>query len=134
MLTVANGLTSVPSPLKLMPSTMAFGTATPLTMLYPCALNTYSPRSVRTLQVCCGLDARATPAVPSIVAAARLANAHAKSEQLVIIFISFVFIIIVSLCLRFSCFGLLWLLIMRSYFWPFMEYRTETSARLRGKF
>ena len=39
MLTVANGLTNVPSPLKSIPSTMAFGCGIPPTMFHPCVAN-----------------------------------------------------------------------------------------------
>ena len=50
---------------------------------------------------------RAVAEVPSAIVATRLANAHAKSEQLAVFLISFVFIIVVSFCLSFSCRGLL---------------------------
>src|SRR5687768_17205049 len=45
-LTVAAGTSSVPSPLKTMTSTIAFGCGTPPTMLNPLAENTYEPRRV----------------------------------------------------------------------------------------
>jgi hypothetical protein len=50
-----------------------------------------------------GRGAWAKPDVLNVVAAMRLTNAHAKSEQLVIRLINFVFISLIS----FSCFGLL---------------------------
>jgi hypothetical protein len=43
--------------------------------------------------------------VPSAMVAIRLANAHANSEQLAILLTSFVFMIVVSFCLIFSCCG-----------------------------
>jgi hypothetical protein len=43
--------------------------------------------------------------VPSAKVAIRLANAHANSEQLAILLTSFVFMIVVSFCLIFSCCG-----------------------------
>src|SRR5437867_12306625 len=97
LLTVANGLTSVPSPLKSMPSTMAFGCATPPTMFHPCVANRYEPCRVCTPQggtrVCPRVCARATPGVLNVAAAAtRLTNAHAKSEEAIIGFINLVFI------------------------------------------
>ena len=49
-LTVAARTSSVPSPLKTMTSTMAFGCWTPPTMLNPVAENTYEPRRVRSVQ------------------------------------------------------------------------------------
>jgi hypothetical protein len=45
--------------------------------------------------------------VPSGTVAIRLANAHANSEQLAILLTSFVFIVVVSFRLSFSCCGLL---------------------------
>jgi hypothetical protein len=104
MLTVANGLTSVPSPLKLIPSTMAFGTATPATMFHPCAANRYELFSVLTLQVSGASAARAVPDVPRAIAATRLTNAQAKHKQLVVFLSSFVFIVVVSFCLSFFLF------------------------------
>ena len=100
-LTVANGLTSVPSPLKWMLSTMAFGTATPPTMFHPCALKMYDPRSVCRLQPGEAACARATPGVLNVIAAMRLTNTHAKNEQLVILLINFVFMSLISFYLSF---------------------------------
>src|SRR5438094_732277 len=77
-------------------------------------------------------SARAAPEVPKAIAATRLTNAHANSEQLVIILISFVFIIIASFCLSFSCFGLLWLLIVRSHFWPFSDVQNGNQREVTG--
>src|SRR5207244_2781582 len=96
MLTVAYGLTSVPSPLKLIPSTMAFGCAIPPTMFHPCAVNTHEPCRVYSPQPSARPSASAALDVPSAIAATRLTSAHANSEQLVIILTSFVFIVIVS--------------------------------------
>ena len=49
-LSVAAGTDSVPSPLNSMTSTIAFGSATPATMLKPVAAKTYVPRNVFTPQ------------------------------------------------------------------------------------
>jgi len=82
----------------------------------------------------CGPSAaRAVSDVPSAIAVTRLTNAHANSEQLVIILISFVFIIIASFCLSFSCFGLLWLLIVRSHFRPFTEVQNGKQREVTGE-
>jgi hypothetical protein len=43
----------------------------------------------------------AVAGVPSAIVAARLANAHANSEQLAMVLTSFVFMIVVSFCLVF---------------------------------
>src|SRR5271165_3162193 len=105
MLTVANGLESVPSPLKWMPSTMAFGCATPPTMLYPCVANRYRPRRVRTPQVFPSSWARAVPKVPKVIATAtRLTNAHPKSEEPIIGFINLVLIVVSSFFVNFNVF------------------------------
>ena len=45
------GTVNVPSPLNSMTSLIAFGTATPETMLKPVAANMYDPRRVRSLQL-----------------------------------------------------------------------------------
>src|SRR5206468_5046400 len=80
MLTVAYGLTSVPSPLKLIPSTMAFGCAIPPTMFHPCAVNTYEPRRVYSPQPSARLSASAVSDAPSAIAATRLTNAHTNRK------------------------------------------------------
>ena len=50
----------------------------------------------------CGPSAaRAVSDVPSAIAATRLTNAHAKSEQLAMLLTSFVFIVLVSFYLSF---------------------------------
>src|SRR5439155_11096668 len=89
-------------------------------MFHPCALKTYKPCSVLTLQPSLPLPARATPDVPSAIAATRLTNAHAKSEQLVILLNNFVFITIITL----SCVDLLWLLVIENSF-PAVHRSTE---------
>jgi len=96
MLTVANGLTSVPSPLKSMPSTMAFGCATPPTMFQPCVANRYDPCRVCTLQARpSGADC-AVADVPTAIAAAKHTDAQPKAKELIIIFVNFVFIVVIS--------------------------------------
>jgi hypothetical protein len=65
-----------------------------------------------TPQCVSGRCAWARPDVLNVAAAMRLTNAHAKSEQLVILLTDFVFIIFIS----FSCFGLLWLLVIELSF------------------
>ena len=82
--------------MKSIPSTMAFGCATPPTMFHPCVAKRYEPLSVYRPQGCGPSDARAVPDVPSAMAATKLINAHAKSKELVMLLTSFVFIIVVS--------------------------------------
>ncbi len=78
------------------------------------------------------LSARATLDVLNTIAAVTLTSAHANSEQLVIILISFVFIFM-FLSIEFSCSGLLWLLIMRSHFWPFTGVQNGNQREVMGK-
>ena len=70
-----------------------------------------------TLQ-CLSAAALAVADVPGAIVAAKHTNAQAKARELIIIFVNFVFIVVVSFCLSS---GLLWLLILRSHFWPFTE-------------
>jgi hypothetical protein len=56
-----------------------------------------------TPQGCGPSAARAVSDVPTAIAATRLTNAHAKSEQLVMLLTNFVFI---SVIFFFHCFGL----------------------------
>ena len=59
---------------------------------------------------------RAVADVPGAIAAAKHTNAQAKARELIIIFVNFVFIVIVSFCLSFLCFGRLWLLVIELSF------------------
>src|SRR5437016_8854805 len=129
MLTVANGLTSVPSALKSIPSTMAFGTATPPTIFQPCVANRYEPRRVYTPQLAPRLSARAMPGVPIAIATIRPTTAHAKRKQVVMFLTNFVFISVIS----FSCFGLLWLPTVRSQFWPFADVQNGKRCEVTQK-
>src|SRR6266581_6475107 len=129
MLTVANGLTSVPSPLKSMPSTMAFGTATPPTIFHPCVANRYELRRVCTPQLPPRLWARAVPGLPIAIATIRPTTAHAKRKQVVMFLTNFVFISVIS----FSCFGLLWLPTVRSHFRPFSDVQNGNQLEVMRK-
>ena len=55
---------------------------------------------------CASAAARAVADVPGAIVAAKQTNAQAKARELIIIFVNFVFIVVVSFCLVF-CFGLL---------------------------
>jgi uncharacterized MAPEG superfamily protein len=52
-------------------------------------------------------SARAVADVPGAIVAARQTNAQAKTRELIIVFVNFVFIVVVSFCLSSCCFGLL---------------------------
>jgi hypothetical protein len=58
--------------------------------------------------------------VPTAIAATKLTNAHAKSEQLAMLLINFVFMIVFFLISLF-CFGLPWLPTVGGHFQPFTE-------------
>src|SRR6476659_9615555 len=103
MLTVANGLTRVPSPLKSIPSTIAFGCAIPPTMFHPCVANKYEPRRVDARHSCVALSGRATPEVPCATAAPRLTSAHAKRKEPTMLLTNFVFIILFLFQFLFFC-------------------------------
>jgi hypothetical protein len=51
-----------------------------------------------TLQTCASAAARAVADVPGAIVAAKHTNAQAKARELIIIFVNFVFIVIVSFC------------------------------------
>jgi len=65
-----------------------------------------------TLQTCASgaHPALADVTGPSAIAAAKHTNAQARAEELIIIFVNFVFIVVVSFCLSSVVFGLVWLL------------------------
>jgi hypothetical protein len=46
-------------------------------------------------------SARAVAGVPGAIVAAKHTNAHATARELIIVFVSFVFIVVVSFCLSF---------------------------------
>jgi hypothetical protein len=56
-----------------------------------------------TLQ-CLSVAARAVADVPGAIVAAKHTNAQAKARELIMIFVNFVFIVIVSFCLGFLLF------------------------------
>ena len=133
ILTVPQSLDCVPSPLKRLPSITAFGTRFPPTFAYPSHCDRYKPRSMCSLHAA---SIAADPAVdvPGAIAAPKHANAQVNAKELIIIFVNFVFIVIVSFCLFFSCLRLFGYPILRVISGRSLRYRTETGARLRGEF
>src|SRR3982750_887263 len=96
MLTVPKGLNVVPSPLNWRPCITAFGTRLPPTFWYPSKVHRYKPLSMCTLQPrASGADC-AVADVPGATAAAKHTDAQAKARELIIIFVNFVFIVVVS--------------------------------------
>src|SRR5437588_3205257 len=98
--TVPNGLNVVPSPLNRRPCITAFGTKFPPKFWYPSKLQRYKPLSMSTLQ-CLSAAARAVADVPGAIVAAKHTNAQAIARELIIVFVNFVFIVVVSFCLSF---------------------------------
>src|SRR5436190_24210088 len=104
MFTVPNVLSVVPSPLNWRPCRTAVGTKFPPKFVYALKLARYWPFSMPTLQTCASAAAPAVADVPGAITAIRQANAQAMARELIIIFVNFVFIVVVSFC---WCFGLL---------------------------
>jgi hypothetical protein len=74
-----------------------------------------------TLQTRESAAARAGEDVPSDIAAAKHTAAQATARQLIIIFVNFVFIVIVSFCLIFVVLAFGDLSLLSCHFWPFSE-------------
>jgi len=85
---------------------------------------------VPTLQTCASAAARAVADVPSAIAAAKHTDAQAKAKELIIIFVNFVFIVVLSFC----CFGLFWLLTVRNHFGPFTFSSPDYGEKVSGNF
>jgi len=78
---------------------------------------------------CASVAARAVVDVPGNIVAAKHTNAQATASELIIVFVNFVFIIIVSFCLSFlviaffdSHHG--------SHFWPFTELQNGNQREV----
>jgi hypothetical protein len=68
--------------------------------------------------------------VPGAIVAAKHTNAQAKARELIIIFVNFVFIVIVSFCLVFLVLAFFDLLIVRSHFGPFTEVQNGNQREV----
>jgi hypothetical protein len=84
-----------------------------------------------TLQTCAAAAARAVGDVPgpSAIAAARHTNAQAMARELIILFVNFVFIVVVSFCLSFLVLAFLGFPSMRSHFWPFISCSLQIAPK-----
>ena len=78
---------------------------------------------------CASAAARAVVDVPGTIVAAKHTKAQAKARELIILFVNFVFIIVVSFCLSFvvlaffdSHHG--------SHFWPFTEVQNGNQREV----
>jgi hypothetical protein len=74
-----------------------------------------------TLQTCASAAARAVVDVPGAILAARHTNALAKAKELIMIFVNFVFIVIVSFCLGLIVLAFFDPSSLSCHFWPFTE-------------
>src|SRR5207248_3450451 len=102
MFTVPNVLTVVPSPLNRRPCITATGTKFPLKFSYASKVHRYEPFSMPTLQTRPPSPAaRAVADVPGAIVTAKHTNAQAKARELIMIFVNFVFIVVLSFRLTF---------------------------------
>ena len=133
MFTVPKVLYVVPSPLNWRPCITAFGSRFPLRRVYPSKVHRYKPLSLPTLQSRASAAAGCAVAdVPGAIVAAKHTNAQATARELIIVFVNFVFIIIVSFCLSFlvltffdSHHG--------SHFWPFTGVQNGNQCEVMLK-
>jgi hypothetical protein len=100
---------------------MAFGTKFPPTFWYPSKVHRYKPLTIPTLQPRASAAARAVADVPGAIAAAKHTNAQAKARELIIIFVNFVFIVVVSFCLSFLVLAFFDSSSLSCHFRPFTE-------------
>ena len=75
----------------------------------------------------------AVAGVPGATVAAKHTNAQAKARELIIIFVNFVFIVIVSFCLVFLVLAFFDLPIVRSHFWPFTGVQNGNREEVMRK-
>jgi hypothetical protein len=78
-----------------------------------------------TLQARSSVAARALADVPGAIVAAKHTNAPAKARELIIIFVNFVFIVVVSFCLSF-----LVLAFFDSHHWSHFRPFTEVLRKI----
>jgi hypothetical protein len=74
-----------------------------------------------TLQTRPSPSARAVVDVPGAITATRQTNAPAKARELIMIFVNFIFIVVLSFLLSVVVLAFFWLLIVRSHLWPFTD-------------
>ncbi|HEY0725048.1 MAG TPA: hypothetical protein VGD41_13845 [Pyrinomonadaceae bacterium] len=73
-----------------------------------------------TLQ-CLSASGRAIADVPGAMVAAKQTNAQAMASELIVTFVNFVFIVIVSFCLSFVVLAFFDSSLLSCHFWPFTE-------------
>jgi hypothetical protein len=73
-----------------------------------------------TLQTRASAAARAGEEVPSAIVAAKHTTAQPTARQLIIVFVNFVFIVVVSFCLTFVVVAFFDFSLLSCHFWPFI--------------
>src|SRR6266436_302077 len=138
MFTVPKLLSVVPSPLNRRPCITVVGTRVPPKSEYASKVHIYEPLGMPMLQTCASGADRAVPGVPTAITATRLTNAQVKARELIMIFVNFVFIVVLSFRLSVVVPAFFWLLIMRGHFWPFTEVLGRiwrfVTRKVRGLF
>ena len=71
--------------------------------------------------------------MPGAIAAAKHTNAQANARELIIIFVNFVFIVVVSFCLSFVVLAFFDSSSLRSHFWPFTEVQNGKQREVMRK-
>jgi hypothetical protein len=84
---------------------------------------------VPTLQTWLSAAARAVAEVPSVIAAAKHTDAQAKAKELIIIFVNFVFIVVVSFRLSSVVVAFFDLLVVSCHFWPFISSSLQIGPK-----
>src|SRR4030095_13793804 len=116
MFTVPKVLNVVPSPLNRRPCITAFGTRFPPGFAYPSKVHTYMPLIICTLQTCPSAAAPAMRDVPAAITATRQTNAQVKARELIMIFVNFLFILVLSFRLSVVFLAFFWLLVIELSF------------------
>jgi hypothetical protein len=83
-----------------------------------------------TLQTCASAAAPAVADVPGAIVTAKHTNAQAKARELIMIFVNFVFIVVVSFCLSFIVLAFFWLFVIELSF-PAVHWCTWRDLPVR---
>jgi hypothetical protein len=71
--------------------------------------------------------------VPGAIAAAKHTDAQAKARELIIIFVNFFFIVVVSFCLSFIVLAFFHSPLLGNDFWPFTGVQNGKQREVTGK-